>query len=126
MFDLSTEGVSPHQLRKLKAEQGGISELCWIADDVIAVGTTRGKIITFASKNKSVSFFREMNINADRGLQERFFLVDVVEAHGDGVTQIAVDSMTYLPQISCLASVGEGKISIMLWNVDKDGKFHDL
>jgi hypothetical protein len=54
-FDLAAEDDQPIQSRQLLTEYGGISELCWITDDIIAVGTTRGKIITFSSRNRAVS-----------------------------------------------------------------------
>jgi len=55
-FALSSNSTSPQQSRQLLLEQGGVSDLCWLADDIIAVGTTRGKIIVYSSRNKTVSF----------------------------------------------------------------------
>ena len=47
-------------------------------------------------------------------------ICDVV-AHGDGVSQVAVDSMSFSPAIRCLVSVGEGQTSTKLWTVDELG-----
>jgi hypothetical protein len=44
-----------------------------------------------------------------------------VEAHGDGVSQVAVDSMDFCVGMRCLASVGEGRNSIRLWDVHETG-----
>jgi len=54
-FDLPSADVIPSQSRQLLREQGGISELCWLDDDIIAVGTTRGKVIVFSCRNNVVS-----------------------------------------------------------------------
>jgi hypothetical protein len=57
IFDLSAEmSVKPVQSRQILPEHGGISEICWISDHVIAVGTTRGKIIVYGNLNPAVSF----------------------------------------------------------------------
>ena len=60
-FDLTTQAVDPHYARHLLLEQGGISEICWLADDLIAVGTTRGKIVVFSSRNRAVSSVSEVD-----------------------------------------------------------------
>ena len=54
-FDLPSAATFAHQSRQLLKEQGGISELCWLGDDIIAVGTTRGKVIVFSCRNSIVS-----------------------------------------------------------------------
>jgi hypothetical protein len=54
--------------------------------------------------------------------QRRISHVCDVEAHGDGILQIPVESMDFCPVTRCLASVGEGKHGIRLWSVDPNGK----
>ena len=55
--------------------------------------------------------------------QGRFSHVCDVEAHGDGVSQVAVECMEFSAGIRCLASVGEGRNSIRLWDVDNTGSY---
>jgi hypothetical protein len=55
LFDLPSSSIVPQHSRCLLKEHGGISELCWIGDDIIALGTTRGKIIVYSSRNETVS-----------------------------------------------------------------------
>ena len=70
-FDLETEAVDPQHSRHLLPEQGGISEICWLANDLIAVGTTRGKIIVFSNRNRAVSSMHIMDLpTADQCLAE--------------------------------------------------------
>ena len=45
-----------------------------------------------------------------------------VKAHGDGVAQIAVESLDYSKKLQCLASVAEGVGSVRLWDVSDDGE----
>ncbi len=55
LFDLLTESDSPRHCSTLSFEYGGVSEICWLGPDVLAVGTTRGKIIVFSIGNDNVS-----------------------------------------------------------------------
>ena len=55
LFDLSTEADGPRHCCTLSYEYGGVSEICWLGADFLAVGTTRGKIITFSIGNDNVS-----------------------------------------------------------------------
>jgi len=104
-FDMISQSNSPLQTRQLLVEQGGITELCWLTNDVIAVGTTRGRIITYSSRN----------------ITGRFCHVGDVEAHGDGVSQVAVESMDVSPDTRRLVSVGEEKTCMKLWDISEDG-----
>jgi hypothetical protein len=45
-----------------------------------------------------------------------------VEAYGDGVSQVAVESMDFSLITHCLVSVGEGRTCIKLWDVNEHGK----
>jgi hypothetical protein len=123
-FDLETKAVDPQQSRHLLPEQGGISEICWLATDLIAVGTTRGKIIVYSSRNRAVSGRVNGFTTADLidASQKRFVNICDVVAHGDGVSQIAVDSMAFASTTRCLVSVAEGKIAIKMWNIDDNGE----
>lgn len=47
-----------------------------------------------------------------------------IDAHGDGVSQIPVESMDFSLGSRHLVSVAEGKSSIKLWKVEEDGKHH--
>jgi hypothetical protein len=55
-FELSSEATTPQQSRQLLPEHGGISELCWVGSDILAVGTTRGRIIIYSCQNETVSY----------------------------------------------------------------------
>ena len=60
LFDLPSADIIASQSRQLLKEHGGISELCWLGDDIIAVGTTRGKVIVFSCRNNVVSWFSSL------------------------------------------------------------------
>ena len=56
IFDISAETtVEPIQTRRILPEHGGISDICWMSDHTIAIGTTRGKIIIYSNRNTAVS-----------------------------------------------------------------------
>jgi hypothetical protein len=46
----------PRQVLTLSFEYGGVSEICWLDGNTIAVGTTRGRIIIFSIKTELVSW----------------------------------------------------------------------
>ena len=50
------------QSRRLKLEYGGVSELCWISPDLVAVGTTRGYIVTFSIHNEALRLVMDHNV----------------------------------------------------------------
>lgn len=76
IFDLLTDAVGPRQSRQLLVEHGGISDICWISNDVIAVGTTRGKIITFTRPDETVShLLGALLYNTDRFLRCGFTML---------------------------------------------------
>lgn len=54
LFDLSIVGDNPRHCCTLSYEYGGVSELCWLDAEFLAVGTTRGKIVVFSILNDNV------------------------------------------------------------------------
>ena len=54
LFDLSSKFDRPRHCCTLSYEYGGISEMCWLDADLLAVGTTRGKIVIFSIGNDNV------------------------------------------------------------------------
>ena len=56
LYDISLDSESPRQILALSFEYSGISEICWLDGDTVAVGTTRGRIVIFTVKNELVSW----------------------------------------------------------------------
>jgi hypothetical protein len=55
VYDILLDSNTPRQVIVLSFEYGGISEICWLDTNNIAVGTTWGRIIVFSIKNELVS-----------------------------------------------------------------------
>ncbi|KDR74683.1 hypothetical protein GALMADRAFT_141038 [Galerina marginata CBS 339.88] len=105
LFDTTSKSQLPQQFRVLSFEFGGISELFWINSDILVVGTTRGFLVVYSLANDARCLFEMCH----------------VKAHGDGVSQVAVQCIEYNNKSKCLASVGQGSNSIRLWDVADDG-----
>ncbi|KDR68953.1 hypothetical protein GALMADRAFT_215513 [Galerina marginata CBS 339.88] len=105
IYDLSAETDGPQQFKVLSFEVGGITDLLWVAADVLVVGTTRGSLVVFSLKNEA----------------RRLFEVCSMKAHGDGASMVAVQSIAFCSKTNCLASVGQGVGSVRLWNITSDG-----
>ncbi|KAF9524702.1 hypothetical protein CPB83DRAFT_838701 [Crepidotus variabilis] len=93
----------------LTYEYGGVSEICWIGHDYVAIGTTRGRLILFKLE----------------GDGRRLYESSHVIAHGDGAAQVAVDSLAYDLTTKCLVSVGDGKKSVRMWDHAEDGSLKE-
>ncbi|KAH9483215.1 hypothetical protein JR316_0005319 [Psilocybe cubensis] len=71
-------------------EFGGVSELLWLTSELLAVGSTRGRIAILALQgNKLVERCKK-------------------KAHGDGAARVPVQSMDYCPETKRLVSLGQG------------------
>ncbi|KAF9522033.1 hypothetical protein CPB83DRAFT_840789 [Crepidotus variabilis] len=93
----------------LSYKYGGVSEICWTGHEYVVVGTTRGRLIVFKLE----------------GDGRRLYEVSHVVAHGDGAAQIDVNSIAYNSRTKFLASVGEGKKSVRLWEQAEDGSLKE-
>ncbi|KAF9531553.1 WD40-repeat-containing domain protein [Crepidotus variabilis] len=93
----------------LTYEYGGVSEICWIGHDYVAIGTTRGRLILFKLE----------------GDGRRLYESSHVIAHGDGAAQVAVDSLAYDLKTKCVVSVGDGKKSVRMWDHAEDGSLKE-
>lgn len=61
-LSLQAQDSDPYQERRLLPEFGGVSEVCWISSRILAVGTTRGKIVVFSAANEAVSPILQLSI----------------------------------------------------------------
>jgi hypothetical protein len=80
-------------------------------------------LFILAGTEQSVAFLWYIDKRLIHSSQKQFDHICNVEAHGDGVSQVAVDSMAFAATTRCLASVAEGKVGVKLWNVDEDGDY---
>jgi len=55
LYDLHAEPTVPPQYRVLGFEVGGVSELQWISQDLLVVGTSRGRLVVFSLRNEAVN-----------------------------------------------------------------------
>ena len=55
LFDTSLNSDAPRHVLALAFDCGGVSEICWLNSNIFAVGTTRGRIVTFSIQNEFVS-----------------------------------------------------------------------
>ncbi|KDR67468.1 hypothetical protein GALMADRAFT_1356060 [Galerina marginata CBS 339.88] len=107
IFNLLSTVDGPQQVRLLGFDAGGVSDLFWINNETLAVGTTRGWLVVYSMRNEAARFSEVCN----------------VKAHGDGVSHISVENIDFCPTTQTLVSVGEGVGSIKLWNfTPQDGR----
>jgi len=54
IYNLAAEDDGPQQTRYLEYTSGGVSDMVWINDNILAVGTTRGNVVVFSLCNEHV------------------------------------------------------------------------
>lgn len=93
VYDISLNFDSPQQVIALSFEYGGVSKICWLDTNHVAVGMTQGRLIVFSIKNEIVGrmtliFSWLIHFGSQKWLVE----ISTVKVHSDRATHSRVQT----------------------------------